>query len=67
MCLIEYTETLYLVFSNLGALGKAPEVVEDSLPVPAGAAASVSLEDSEEEEGEENMEHMRARLEALRS
>jgi len=50
-----------------GALGKAPEVVEDSLPVPAGAAASVSLEDSEEEEGEENMEHMRARLEALRS
>ncbi|KAJ8372363.1 hypothetical protein AAFF_G00289960 [Aldrovandia affinis] len=46
-----------------GALGKAPSKVTDALPEvePQGAAATVG------EEGEEDIEEMQSRLEALRS
>ncbi|XP_076469465.1 charged multivesicular body protein 3-like [Babylonia areolata] len=50
-----------------GELGKAPEAVEDSLPAePMGATAGPSYLPDEEEE-EEDMSAMQARLEALRS
>ena len=49
-----------------GELGKAPAAVEDSLPAePMGATAGPSY--AEDEEEEEDMSAMRARLEALRS
>lgn len=62
----------FFLFSSFffisGELGKAPEAVEDSLPVPEseGAVAgpsrtAVALED------DEDMDDMKARLEALRS
>lgn len=57
------TEAFSLYFS--GELGKAPEAVVDSLPAePMGATAGPSYA---EEEEEEDMSAMQARLEALRS
>ena len=53
----------FLYFS--GELGKAPAAVEDSLPAePMGATAGPSYA---EEEEEEDLTAMQARLEALRS
>ena len=54
------------VCAFLGELGKAPEAVDDSLPAEAlGATGGPSYADEEEEE--EDMSAMQARLEALRS
>lgn len=47
-----------------GAIGKAPAIVNDPLPVAEGASA---LPQEEEEEPEGDLEEMRSRLEALRS
>ncbi|XP_033116760.1 charged multivesicular body protein 3-like isoform X2 [Anneissia japonica] len=47
-----------------GALGAAPGAVSDQLPEPAGAVGGV---ESEEEDAEEDLNEMQARLEALRS
>lgn len=57
----EVDKVLYELTS--GELGKAPEVVQDSLPVAEGGASAAALES----DGEEDMEDMKARLEALRS
>jgi len=42
-------------------LGKAPAAVQDSLPVPEDEGATAAVSDDEE------VEEMKARLEALRS
>ncbi|KAL8586377.1 hypothetical protein ACOMHN_022992 [Nucella lapillus] len=50
-----------------GELGKAPEAVEDSLPAESMGATAGPSHLADEEEEEEDMSAMRARLEALRS
>lgn len=54
----------FLSICITGELGKAPAAVEDSLPA-IGATAGTSQ--VAEEDDEEDLESMKARLEALRS
>jgi hypothetical protein len=55
------------IFLSAGELGKMPAAVEDSLPAEMGAVAGPSTSVDVEDEEEEDMNAMKARLEALRS